>query len=637
MNPVLQKKLQELEQARDYECWYLVKQPTAFDNLCYLVSFLKEYQTGHVSGNLQDFVGEKVALLGETKPEVEISNNYRALRVAAFFGLITMTSGGYEQALVTDTFEEINQRCGGAFEKKELYGDIIERQIEKMFISSAVDEECNRVREHYRLYPVMLLYKVLLELGRADGEYSVTMTEYRYLVATTKVYADFLETLLLIKLLREDPAVNPEFEKYRMKFDNRLIQALKQLPALDINRERISIRDGYVEEVAQKVFLFESGEHLPETEDYLTFLGSTRKMEDVIPREHSDKADGPDRPDRTESEIHFVTGYQSEFARNRIMFGAPGTGKSYNLNREKEQLLANGGAYERVTFHPNYSYGSFVGTYKPVSGRDEDGKDVIRYEYVPGPFMRVYVQALENSKDKNHIKPYLLLIEEMNRANVAAVFGEIFQLLDRDETYASEYSVHATEDMKTYLAERLHCSKDEVCEIKFPDNLFIWATMNSADQGVFPMDTAFKRRWDFEYIGVDDEMAAVESYVIPVGMGGQRKYVKWNTLRRRINEILTSDDCKVNEDKLLGPFFLSKNLLEHALDNAEKEDKFVKAFESKVLLYLFEDVMKMRPAALFKGHRGKMMFSELCNTFEENGAGVFGITDIEEEEKPVRE
>lgn len=624
MNPILQKKLQELEQARDYECWYLVKQPTAFDSLCYLVSFLKEFQTKDISGNLQDFVGEKVARLSESKPQVEISNNYRALRVAAFFGLITMTSGGYEQALITETFEEINKRCGGAFEKKELYGDIIERQIEKMFISSAVDTECDRVREHFRLYPVMLLYKVLTELGTATGEYSVTMAEYRYLIATTKRYEDFLETLLLIRLLRAEPAALPQFEKYKDKFDNRLIQALKQLPALDISRERIAIRTAYVEETARKVFLFENGENLSGIEDYLTFLGSTRKMEDVISQHDAAKPD-------------FQTGYRSEFARNRIVFGAPGTGKSYTLNVEKEQLLANGGAYERVTFHPNYSYANFVGTYKPVSGKDEDGKDSIRYEYVPGPFMRVYAQALENSKNKDNIKPYLLLVEEMNRANVAAVFGEVFQLLDRDGNHVSEYSIHATEDMKKYLADRLHCSKEEVSEIRIPDNMFIWATMNSADQGVFPMDTAFKRRWDFEYIGVDAGAAALEQSIIPVGMGEHRRYVKWNVLRTRINDILTSDDCRVNEDKLLGPFFLSKNLLEHALDDARSEDRFVKAFESKVLMYLFEDVMKMRPANIFKGHKGKMVFSELCKTFEENGEGLFGITDMKQEEKPIRE
>ena len=102
------------------------------------------------------------------------------------------------------------------------------------------------------------------------------------------------------------------------------------------------------------------------------------------------------------------------------------------MNKEKDDLLKNGGEYERVTFHPDYSYASFVGTYKPVPCVDSDGKDAITYKYVPGPFMRTYIKALKNMKTDNPL-PYLLIIEEINRANVAAVFGEVFQLLDRDE------------------------------------------------------------------------------------------------------------------------------------------------------------------------------------------------------------
>ena len=160
MNTILHNKLTELQNASDFECWYLVKQPTAFDNICYLVSFLKEFKNGEHQGNLQEFIGTKISEINRIKADVEISNNYRALRVAAFFGLITMTSSRYEDAIITETFEEINARCNGEFEKKDLYRDIIQRQIEKMYISSSVDEENEGVRQNYRLYPVMLLYKV---------------------------------------------------------------------------------------------------------------------------------------------------------------------------------------------------------------------------------------------------------------------------------------------------------------------------------------------------------------------------------------------------------------------------------------------------------------------------------------------
>lgn len=163
------------------------------------------------------------------------------------------------------------------------------------------------------------------------------------------------------------------------------------------------------------------------------------------------------------------------FAHNRIVFGAPGTGKSFKLNREQKDLISEGGEYERVTFHPDYSYAHFVGTYKPVPT-----KNGISYEYVPGPFMRTYVKAIENGRsvNKEDIKPYLLLIEEINRANVAAVFGEVFQLLDRDEKNASQYPVKPSEDIKAYLAKELGGEPDNYKEIKIPDNMYIWSTMN---------------------------------------------------------------------------------------------------------------------------------------------------------------
>ena len=170
--------------------------------------------------------------------------------------------------------------------------------------------------------------------------------------------------------------------------------------------------------------------------------------------------------------------------------------------------------------------------------------------------------------------------------------------------------------------------------MRIPNNMFIWATMNSADQGVFPMDTAFKRRWEFEYIGVDDGAKEVEKYIIPIGNKEHRKYVKWNDLRERINDILVSDECKVNEDKLLGPFFISKNMLESACEN---EERFIKAFESKVIMYLFEDAVKMRPKNIFKKHEGKMTFSAICKTFEEKGEELFGISDIESVENEKQE
>ncbi len=264
--------------------------------------------------------------------------------------------------------------------------------------------------------------------------------------------------------------------------------------------------------------------------------------------------------------------------------------------------------YERVTFHPNYSYAQFVGTYKPV--QDSADENQIKYEYIPGPFMRIYKAAKQNPSQN-----FLLLIEEINRANVAAVFGDVFQLLDRDENGNSEYPVAVSEDIKKYLAKNgIH--EDE---LKIPSNMYIWATMNSADQGVFPMDTAFKRRWEFEYIEIDENEDKVKDYEIPISA---TKKVNWNDLRKAVNNKLIT--LGINEDKLLGPFFLSKTVLDSALD---KGMDFVKLFESKVLMYLFEDAAKMKAKQLFNVDERKFIYSEVCKKFELEGLKVFKFNE----------
>ena len=212
MNPVLQDKLNELESSADYECWYLVEQPAKFESICYLVSFLKEYQANSGGKNLSDFINSKIDELN--LPDLSISKNYRALRVAAFYGLIEMKTAAYENSIITDAFEEINGRCGGKFERIDLYADIMQRQIEKMFVSTEIDEKYLAERKKYRLYPVMLLYKILIEIGRATGNYSISMTEYRYIVATTTEFKNFWDTLTLIKLLRTEKSAETEFENY---------------------------------------------------------------------------------------------------------------------------------------------------------------------------------------------------------------------------------------------------------------------------------------------------------------------------------------------------------------------------------------------------------------------------------------
>ena len=300
---------------------------------------------------------------------------------------------------------------------------------------------------------------------------------------------------------------------------------------------------------------------------------------------------------------------------NRIIFGAPGTGKSFQLKQESTDgnHFAN---IERVTFHPDYSYGQFVGSYKPIS--DDDGR--IRYEYVPGPFMRTLVKALESGKKGESAEKFLLIVEEINRAKVAAVFGDMFQLLDRTDAGDSVYEIQASEDVRRYLARELGGTKENYSSIKIPNNMYIWATMNSADQGVFPMDTAFKRRWEFTYLSINANEKKIAIEDLPI-INGDAKIIKWNILRKSINNMLLKE-CKVNEDKLLGPFFISGEVFKNATSNT---DEFFNAFNSKVLMYLFEDAGKMHQKKLFAGiDQNELTFSKVCEDFKTRGTAIFG-------------
>lgn len=312
--------------------------------------------------------------------------------------------------------------------------------------------------------------------------------------------------------------------------------------------------------------------------------------------------------DEVDIHVDINTKTSKDYPRNRIIFGAPGTGKSYLLEQERKALIAKSGTFERVTFHPDYSYANFVGTYKPVQLDDEDRS--IGYRFVPGPFMRIYLKALQNPEQK-----CLLIIEEINRANMAAVFGDIFQLLDRDKDGKSVFPIQTSEDVRQFLANNgLEGSYIDIAEMSLPSNLYIWATMNSADQGVYPMDTAFKRRWDFEYLGIDDKAAEVTSWQFKDVRSGAM--FSWNEMRKAINDKLI--ELNVNEDKLLGPFFLKEA-------DFASDKKFAAVFKSKVLMYLFEDAARQKRKSLFSGCGEKdwNIFSRICDKFDKRGVEIF--------------
>ena len=248
-----------------------------------------------------------------------------------------------------------------------------------------------------------------------------------------------------------------------------------------------------------------------------------------------------------------------------IYFGAPGCGKSHKVAEaiaggDKENIF-------RTTFHPDYDYASFVGCYKPEM---EEGE--VKYAFTPQVFTKAYVHAWEHPNEKVY-----LVIEEINRGNCAQIFGDLFQLLDRKDDGTSCYPIRADKDLADYLQHVLNGDAKRGIEggnLCLPPNLHIIATMNTSDQSLFPMDSAFKRRWDWEYIPINysDEVKSGQ-FVITIN----DKNYKWVTFLKAVNRHIR--DLTHSEDKQMGNFFVKNSI--------KKE-----AFKSKVMAYLWHEVCK---------------------------------------------
>ena len=250
----------------------------------------------------------------------------------------------------------------------------------------------------------------------------------------------------------------------------------------------------------------------------------------------------------------------------KIYYGCPGSGKSHKVKDITDKVDKN--FVFRTTFHPDTDYASFVGCYKPSM---KDGN--IEYNYSAQVFTNAYVQAWNNNPDE---KVYLI-IEEINRGNCAQIFGDLFQLLDRDkDTGVSEYPVKADKDLADHLKEILGANHEGIkdSELRLPSNLIIYATMNTYDQSLFPMDSAFKRRWDWEYVPIEYG-ADKESYIYIITIG-EKKY-RWIDFLKIVNEKIY--DTTRSEDKQMGNFFIKKSV------DAQE-------FINKVMFYLWNEVCK---------------------------------------------
>lgn len=303
----------------------------------------------------------------------------------------------------------------------------------------------------------------------------------------------------------------------------------------------------------------------------------------------------------------------------QIFYGAPGTGKSFAIDN-----LTNDENTVRTTFHPDSDYASFVGAYKPTmedvpinsiygesvqyatgkNGHPGTEKKIV-YKYVPQAFLKAYVAAWSDLDN-----PHYLVIEEINRGNCAQIFGDLFQLLDRNSRGSSSYAIHADDDIRQFLAtdskgfgnlseEQKQAIADFVLVkdngkrseigpkilsgelLLLPPNLRIWATMNTSDQSLFPIDSAFKRRWNWHYVPIEYDK---KDWLLHIG----DNYYRWGDFLKAINPIIS--ELTESADKQMGYFFAKPDEKhgETTENNTISEDVFI----NKVLFYLWTDVLK---------------------------------------------
>ena len=306
---------------------------------------------------------------------------------------------------------------------------------------------------------------------------------------------------------------------------------------------------------------------------------------------------------------------------NKIFYGIPGCGKSYKIDamlnhkpefvdeaiKNKIVKKADESDIIRTTFYLDYSNSDFIGQIYPcvekVEVNNEDGsvdyKSIVTYKRIPGPFTKALLRAYQHLIDEDNSQVYLI-IEEINRGNAAAIFGDTFQLLDR-KNGDSEYPIN-NEFIESYLRENLENienlpSNYNLERIMIPHNLTIFATMNTSDQNVFPLDTAFKRRWNRERITNDwGNVGHIKEMYVPY------TDITWETFAKTINEEMISQsikkDAPISEDKQMGAYFANEDMLTDG--PMEKDDVKLSNFENNILDYLYNDVTKFDHSILFE-------------------------------------
>lgn len=529
--------------------WYITKQNLIFRDLCFMAKILETWND-RKEENYQSFFDRYKTLPDYGALTSDLA--HRATKNCEYIGL-TVPSDKYSAQNLTPFYFALSKMCDGDFNKLSSYPQIVDKQLERMYI----DSQTNSVYSvNFKICPFMFLFKVLLLLGDITKSFKITKAEFKLFVATAQTWSEYFEVVESILRYRNDAEYRAECDKNNNKVSDSRYQVLAQNHSqLEVDGNNISIKDSEIKNVRRKVAEYELSEKVQSADD-----------------------------------IYSAESIASD-PLQKIYYGAPGTGKSHEVKKQTGEQVSENEEIDlpnvfRTTFHPDTDYAAFVGCYKPtmrktgkkhqVDGKDVDDEEII-YEYVPQVFADAYIYAYNNPTI-----PTYLVIEEINRGNCAQIFGDLFQLLDRKDG-KSEYKIKADKDLAKYLNETKDKDGQDLLKDKegikdgklcLPANLHILATMNTSDQSLFPMDSAFKRRWEWEYVPIN-YAEDIKSGKFEIKIGD--KTYSWVKFIEEVNKRIFK--LTQSEDKQMGNFFIK-----HSVD--EKE------FKSKVMFYLWYEVLR---------------------------------------------
>lgn len=650
MNPEVENYLDDiLNQGLEKDYWFITKQTMSdFFFIFTIAKIVKEYKVkkkpSESFGSFYSRYFLEDDYLKKAYPKQwESENTFRNAIIAEFFGLFYREKAAYDSSNTTPAFDILEKYISKPNDVIK-YRFIIDRQIEKLALNVNDKVQNYNFLSNVTIFPVMFLYKILFELKKRTGDSTLYYDEFVVFLCRAKSYSSWPKVVDMILSNRTTPLA----EEYKRKYDTIANDVTAKNIRFDALFGTLANIEYAVRQERNYYKIKDSNESIRYIENALEIYEHSKYASENIAKNEirdfmrSDKyfignlevMFVGDRKEETKGDIINDLDYCDRLhcGTNIIIYGVPGAGKSHTI---KTEYLDKKTKTERVVFHPDYTYSDFVGQILPKSVNGN-----VTYEFVPGPFTKIVRDAYRNPSEK-----FILIIEEINRGNAPAIFGDIFQLLDRDErakiydetskTYvenpnykASEYGISNADVAKIVYENESH-------EVKLPSNLAIICTMNTSDQNVFTLDTAFQRRWNMRLIDnsfkkdTEEEKIFAETHILDTD-------VSWENFCETINaQILEKNqNMTSSEDKRLGTHFVNQDDLYFDADAIDltKDGSIRKQaelrnrrFPEKVIKYLWDDAFKFYRDEIFKGEFNSLekVISEFTSKLKNDRFNIF--------------